>query len=68
MEPGELIAAIEEPLDDGTADPGCAVMLDIAGRWTGIKGVTVEDGIVYIESAADGFPPPPGKMLGEPPR
>ena len=46
----ELIAALEQLVDDGETDMDCRVTLNIAGRWTGIKGVTAEDGIVYIES------------------
>jgi hypothetical protein len=46
----ELIAALEQLVDDGATDMDCGVTLSIAGRWTGIKGVTAEDGIVYIES------------------
>ena len=46
----ELIAVLEQLSEDGDADMGCDVTLNIAGRWTGIKGVTAEDGVVYIES------------------
>lgn len=46
----ELIAALEQSVDDGHADMDCGVTLNVAGRWTGVKGVTAEDGVVYIES------------------
>lgn len=46
----ELIAALEQLSEDNEADMSCGVTLSIAGRWTGIKGVTAEDGVVYIES------------------
>jgi hypothetical protein len=46
----ELIAAIEQLEADGHADMECGVTLVFGGRWTGIKGVSAEDGVVYIES------------------
>ena len=50
MTADELIAALEQLQADGDLDMDCAVTLNIAGRWTGIEGVTAEDGIAYIES------------------
>jgi len=47
----ELIAALEQQQADGDLDMDCDVTLVIAGRWTGIKSVTSEDGVAYIESA-----------------
>lgn len=48
MTAGELIAAIEQLEADGHADMDCGVTLAIGGRLAGIKGVSAEDGIVYI--------------------
>lgn len=46
----ELIAAIEQLVDDGHADMDCGVTLVFGGRWTGIRSVSAEDGVVYIEA------------------
>lgn len=46
----EAIAALQQAVDDGRADMDDVLMLDIAGRWTGIKGITDHDESVFIES------------------
>lgn len=46
----DLIDELRGLVDDGEADMTTGVMLDIAGRWTGIKGLSVDGCTVFIES------------------
>jgi hypothetical protein len=49
MTPDDLIREIEMA---DTANASLHVMLDVAGRWTNVKGVRVDEaaGILFIES------------------
>lgn len=48
----QLISELSAMVDNADAEAGDQLMLNVAGRWTGIKGITVEAGgnLVLIES------------------
>ena len=50
---GELVDELMERLNDNTAlEAQDSVMLNVAGRWTGVKGLTwdARTGVLLIES------------------